>query len=114
MPGSHSPDSQHGWPPPGDLDALHAFTIRHVRQMLELSSLNDKYEEMLAARVSAIEEVYAARWPRRWLLAARLRRALRASTRHLGYVGTFTQRRAETASLEVHPGGGAVARKDPR
>jgi hypothetical protein len=99
----------HGWPPPGDLDALHEFTIRHVRQAHQESLMRDADDAVLEARVSAVEEVFAARWPRRWLLAARLRRKLRESVRHLGYAGTFAERRMEDASLAIHPGrrGGA-------
>jgi hypothetical protein len=66
---------------------------------------------VLAARVSAIEELYAARWPRRAWLAFRLGRRLRAATRHLAYTGGFAQRRAEDASLAVHPGGHRVHRR---
>jgi hypothetical protein len=104
MPESHVPAPQHGWPPPGDLAALREFTMRHARDMLQDSLFRDEYDEVLMARVSAIEEVFAARWPRRWLLARRLRRSLRASVRHLGWVGSFADRRVENASLMVHPG----------
>lgn len=104
MPESHDPAPQRGWPPPDDLGALRRFTIRHARDMLQDSLFRDEDEEVLMARVTAIEEVFAARWPRRWLLAARLRRRLRASVRHLGWVGSFADRRIETASLMVHPG----------
>jgi hypothetical protein len=78
--------------------------MRQVRSARQESDFNDRCEELLEARVSAIEEVIAARWPRRWLLAGRLRRSLRASVRHLGYAGPFADRRIETASLMVHPG----------
>lgn len=105
MQGSHGPAGQApGWPSPDDLAALHAFAVRYIRSALAESRMNDEYAEQLAARVAAIEEVLAARWPRRWLLAARLGRVLRASVRHLGYAGAFAERRAEDASLAVHPG----------
>jgi len=99
----------HGWPPPDDLAALHAFTVRYIRSALAESRMNDEHGDLLAARVAALEEVAAARWPRRWLLAARLGRTLRASVRHIETGGTFAARRAESASLAVHPGrrGGA-------
>jgi hypothetical protein len=104
MPESHGPDA-HGWPSPDDLAALHALVTRFIRGALAESRMNDEIDEVLELRVAAIEEVLAARGPRRWLLAARLGRVLRASVRHLGWVGpSFAARRAEAASLAVHPG----------
>jgi hypothetical protein len=102
--GSHSPATQRGWPPHGDLNALHAFTIRHFLEARQESLYRDEEQASLEARISAIEEVFAARWPLRWLLAARLRHSLRAATRPLETGGTFAARRAEPASLDVHPG----------
>ena len=90
MQGSHGPDAE-------------ALRLLH-RSVNEESRLRDQEGDQLEARVTAIEEVFAARWPRRWVLAARLRRSLRASVRHLGWVGPFADLRAEMASLDVHPG----------
>lgn len=107
---SHGPVAgSPGWPDPTDLPGLHALVVRHIRAARKESDLNDREAELLFARVTAIEEVFAARWPRRWLLASRLRRALRASVRNIEAGGTFAERRAEPASLAVHPGprGGA-------
>ena len=107
---SHGPAAgSPGWPDPADLAALHALVIRFIRGALEESGLRDRDDDLLFARVSAIEEVFAARWPRRWLLAVRLRRVLRASVRNIEVGGTFAERRIETASLLVHPGGEPVA-----
>lgn len=116
MPESHAPAAYSpGWPSSGDPDALYEFTVRYIRNAVQESQLRDADDEVLTARVSALEEVLAARWPHRWLLAARLRRRLRASVRRLGYAGpTFADRRAERASLMVHPGGHAVARRGSR
>jgi len=59
----------------------------------------DELAELLERRVAAVEEVIAARWPRRWLLAARLRRQLRAATRDYGWAGPdFYSRRAQQVS----------------
>jgi hypothetical protein len=55
--------------------------------------------QMLEERITAMEEVAAARWPRRWLLAARLRRQLRASVRpYLAAEGSFLWARVQSVS----------------
>lgn len=101
MPESHDLGNRPGWPGPGsDLETLRAFTVRHVRSALAETRMDDEIAELLAARVAALEEVTAARWPRRWVLAARLRRQLRASVRHVLHGDTFTERRAEWAAVE--------------
>jgi hypothetical protein len=56
--------------------------------------------ELREQRISAIEEVIAAGWPRRWLLAARLRRQLRASVRECHPAGTWHERRAHAMTAE--------------
>ncbi len=43
-------------------------------------------DQMLERRVAALEEITAARWPRRILVRRRLARDLRASVRHYGWV----------------------------
>lgn len=69
-----------------ELDATDDFATGE-RQQLEL-------------RIIAIEEVIAARWPRRILVRARLARALRASVRDT-QGEDFEERRLETASIMV-------------
>ena len=51
----------------------------------------DDISSVLEDRVIRIEECVAARWPRRWLLWARLRREIRASV--AGYDDSFIPRR---------------------
>lgn len=56
-----------------------------------MGHLNELREE----RISAVEEVIAARWPRRWLLSLRLRRQLRQSVRGYDWAGrSWHDRRA--------------------
>jgi hypothetical protein len=51
--------------------------------------------ELREKRISALEEVIAAKWPRRWILSLRLRRCLRRSVRDYGWAGpTWHARRA--------------------
>lgn len=59
----------------------------------------DSLLDMLEDRIARLEEVAAARWPRRLLLARRLRRELRASVRYVPG-DTFTDRRAEAVGTE--------------
>jgi hypothetical protein len=59
----------------------------------------DSLAEALEYRVSALEEIVAARWPRRMVLRARLARQLRASLRNV-QGSTFAERRAEAAGLD--------------
>jgi hypothetical protein len=54
---------------PGDTNEDDPFDV--------IGHLNELREQ----RISALEEVIAARWPRRWLLSLRLRRHLRRSVR---------------------------------
>lgn len=52
--------------------------------------------DMVEDRLSAIEELLAARWPRRMFLRRRLARELRASSALFTWAGeTFAARRAE-------------------
>lgn len=51
--------------------------------------------ELREQRISALEEVLAARWPRRWLLALRLRKCVRNSVRGYEWAGSaWHERRA--------------------
>jgi len=54
------------------------------RDMAEGFEWSMQMHQETDARVTAIEEVIAARWPRRWLLAVRLRRQLAASVASYG------------------------------
>jgi hypothetical protein len=65
--------------------------------------------EQLELRVIAIEEAFAARWPRSIVVRARLGRQLRASVRDM-QGDSFTERRADTASILVTLPGWAVTR----
>ena len=59
----------------------------------------DSLAEHLEYRVAALEEIEAARWPRRILVRARLGRQLRASVRHFDG-DTWADRRAAAASAD--------------
>lgn len=56
--------------------------------------------ELREQRIASVEEVIAAGWPRRWLLAARLRRQLRASVRGCDSAGTWHEQRAQAMTAE--------------
>lgn len=75
--------------------------LRHeVRQLADDtdSAINstDEQAEITELRVIALEEVLAARWPRRIVVRRRLIRDLRASVRGYGWVGPdFESRRIQ-------------------
>ena len=69
------------------------------RDWITDSLTTDQLAEHLEARVAALEEIAAARWPRRWLARARLGRQLRDSIRHFPGA-TFADRRGEAASAD--------------
>jgi hypothetical protein len=61
----------------------------------DLHDLVGQLNELREQRISALEEVIAARWPRRWLLSLRLRRRLRQSTNAYRWAGrSWHNRRA--------------------
>jgi hypothetical protein len=69
------------------------------RDMYRESLDTDSLAEHLEYRVAALEEIVAARWPRRILVRARLGRQLRRSVRH--FPGkTFAERRTAAATAE--------------
>lgn len=78
------------------------------RYALDESRMNDDADELLERRVTALEEVLAARWPARIAARRRLRRVLRVSVAHV-QGQTFTDRRIEAAGIDFllrrHPGG---------
>jgi hypothetical protein len=66
------------------------------REVAEDNAMTDVMADLLEHRVLAVEKVLAARWPRRWLLAARLRRDLRWVARTYSWAGPdFADRQAE-------------------
>ena len=70
-----------------------------VNWMIDFS---DAAQSELEGRVIALEEIIAARWPRRMLLRWRLARQLRASARAHAYAGrSFQARRGEATSDEL-------------
>ena len=70
-----------------------------VNWMIDFS---DAAQSELEGRVIAVEEVLAARWPRRVFLRRRLARQLRASARAHAYAGrSFRARRGEATSDEL-------------
>lgn len=81
--------------PPGGGDPIAALR----REVYEESLGTDSLAEHLEYRVAALEEITAARWPRRWLLRARLGRKLRGSVRNLPGQ-TWAERRSEAAGLD--------------
>ena len=69
------------------------------RAMDRESTTTDQLVAHLETRVVAMEEVMAARWPRRLLLRSRLARELRASVAGYGWVpGGFRGRRTQFVS----------------
>jgi hypothetical protein len=110
MPESHDPAAgRPGWPDPGDLAALHDLVTRYIRAALVESRMMDDLDELLEARVAALEEIAAARWPASIGVRRRLRRALRRSVAHMPGE-TFADRRTEAAGAEFlsrYPRGGA-------
>lgn len=76
---------------PGDeLERFRRETIFSITQ-------TDEFATELLLQVLAIEEVYAARWPRRILVRARLGRELRRSVAHIDGA-TFAEKRINTIS----------------
>ena len=71
------------------------------RDLIDESEWTAEQEAILERRIAALEEVLAARWPRRWLLAARLRRDLRASVAGYEWAGGWYERRLEAVSVEM-------------
>lgn len=62
----------------------------------------DQALDVLEDRISAIEEIIAASWPRSMVLRRRLARELRASSATFAWAGrTFRARRAEAMSEEI-------------
>lgn len=82
-----------------------------VRAVLDYARYTDSLMDALETRLAALEEVAAARWPRRLVLALQLRRSLRASVR--SFAGSsFAQRRREAVSAEWLSAESAVPRNE--
>lgn len=64
----------------------------------ESEQMNDELADILEHRVTALEEILAARWPTRVVARARLRRQIRRSVS--GFTGEFAERRIEAVSCE--------------
>lgn len=61
-------------------------------------------------RLAALEELMAARWPRRWWVRRRIARDLRASVKRYRWAGPdFESQREQALSHESDPPGGTVA-----
>jgi hypothetical protein len=82
--------------------AIEPFDVRRFAQgVIGDSLLTDSLMATLEMRIIALEEVTAARWPRRLLLAFRLGRSLRRSVARYGRPGSdFEGRRIEAAGDE--------------
>ena len=63
---------------------------RFARQANYSIDFSDRTIDICEDRISALEEIVAARWPRSWLLRRRLARSLRASV--AGYATVATRR----------------------
>jgi hypothetical protein len=79
--------------------------LARLRRDVSHESLDtDSLMEHLEHRVIALEEIVAARWPRRVRLRVRLARQLRASVEHFDG-GTWTERRIEATGTDWLAGG---------
>jgi hypothetical protein len=94
---SNTPEAASGGEP-FDAEEFARLTVKTIED-------GDAYADVLERRVIRIEECIAARWPRRWLLWARLRREIRASaaTWDPEYIprDNFYARRLEAAGQEA-------------
>ena len=69
--------------------------VQFARDTVRAIEMSDEFAHVDELRLTRIEEVIAARWPRRWLLLRRLRREIRASV--AGYPQDVAPRRDFTA-----------------
>ena len=79
-----------------DLDALRGDVDQLQRDVIAESRMNDDLAEIAERRLTALEEIVAARWPRSIAVKRRLRRDLRESVEAYGWAGGFTARRFES------------------
>lgn len=78
---------------------LAADVARFRRQAHAEALTADSLMDMIELRVATLEQIAAARWPRRILVRARLGRQLRASIRHIPGA-TFADRRTEAVTAD--------------
>jgi hypothetical protein len=73
------------------------------REVRETGDVRDRLNELREQRIAAIEEVLAAPWPRRWLVARGFRRRVRRSARESAWAGrSWYERRAQAMSEEFY------------
>ena len=65
------------------------------RDVIHAELVEDDFAEISELRITALEEIVAARWPRSIVVRRRLARDIRASVAHV-QGETFTDRRGET------------------
>jgi len=82
-----------------------------IRAALDYARYTDSLMDALEARLMALEEVAAARWPHCLILTLQLRRSLRASAR-ASAGSSFAQRRREAVSAEWLSAESAVPRDE--
>jgi hypothetical protein len=69
----------------------------------DVAEVSGHLNELRERRISALEEVFASPWPRRWLLARRFRRRLRRSVAECAWAGeSWHDRRAQAMSEEFY------------
>jgi hypothetical protein len=67
------------------------------RDVIAADIVDEDFAEINELRITALEEILYARWPRSIAVRRRLRRDLRASVAHVQGIA-FTDRRSETVS----------------
>lgn len=73
---------------------------RFARQAVEDSIMTDYQLDQISDRITALEEIMAARWPARIAARRRLRRAIRQSAAPFASMGPeFADRRGEALSV---------------
>lgn len=73
------------------------------REVREVYEMHGRLNELREQRISAIEEIFAAPWPRRWFLAWRFGRELRRSARQYAWAGdSWHERRAHAMSDQFY------------
>jgi hypothetical protein len=80
----------------------HVYAGAVARDLNHSTEMTDRAQDHLEARVTALEEVLAARWPRSAALRRQLARELRAvDARYAGAGSSFRARRSEWAGTEI-------------
>ena len=74
---------------------------RFARQANYSIDFSDRTIDICEDRISALEEIVAARWPRSWLLRRRLARSLRASVAGYAAPRDFAGRRSQAVGDEL-------------